>query len=129
MPGYTFASSQSFLNVPPPSYALARPQSDQAKIALLRLLFTAAATPYLRRVRAWMYDPDYSGGASGAAMSAAPPAPPAFGCGLQRQLAAAGLQMRLLHSLGGELGAVAARLRRMAAVEVRACGAGWEEGW
>ncbi len=100
------------------------PQTDHAKTPLLRMLFAAACAPYVRRVRAWVYDPqergDGDGGSGGGAAS--PPAAPGFAAPLQRQLTAAGLQMRLLEGLAEELGDIAARFRRMAAAEVRAPG-------
>lgn len=91
-----------------------RLQTDHAKTPLLRLLFTAACMPYIRRMRAWMYDPLERGG--GVSL---PPVAPAFTAPLQRLLTAAGLQMRLLEQLSEDLGDVATRFRRMAAVEVR----------
>ncbi|GLI61125.1 hypothetical protein VaNZ11_003400 [Volvox africanus] len=89
-------------------------QTDHAKTPLLRLLFTAACMPYVRRMRAWLYDP-LEGGA--AATPPIPPTSPAFTAPLQRLLTAAGLQMRLLEELSGDLGNIAARFRSMAAAE------------
>ncbi|KAG2485177.1 hypothetical protein HYH03_016066 [Edaphochlamys debaryana] len=104
-------------------------QAEPSKAPLLRLLFASASAPYLRRLRAWLYDPT-RGGAAGSGRATdgggqgptaqaleGPPAAPGFAASLQRAATAAGLQMALLSELGPELGDVAGRLRRMAAAE------------
>ncbi len=92
------------------------------KKPLLRLLFTAACAPYLRRVRAWVYDPGLAPepGATGGGGGGGPPEAPVFAAPMQRVVLAAGLQMRLLAEAGGELGRIADRVRHMAAAEVGA---------